>query len=412
MRRQIVPGFILLVLLFLCSGNWACLGAISAELDNIETLISENKLADAEGKISGVLRNNLDTEGKSFLRYQEARIVYMKKDYPKTLGILNEIIAQYPGTPKAASAKYLKGYTAFYQDDYETSKQSFKDFADANPKHPCAPDASLRFACISFLGKDKTIKEKKELFQKVIDLYPGSSEAYEAKKSAAALSWAESEQEKTLEKKQQVEQMYKALEKEAKSKADKGFAALHLAAVNLEMERAIKDENGDYPINYDLVIELCNKALEVAPESEKETRATASLIKSECLYYSQDPDKAIEAFKDLLGKYSPEEKCRTQTAFAQYMLAMAYMKKQDAPNAEKSFQKVLTDFKDAPNFKGNNVQATSLLWLAQMTFDQEKYEESSQYISQIKTLYPDSSEANMASNLLNLVNSAKKGVGK
>jgi|GEM_PF-2999827 len=410
MRKSVFLRVLLLLALF--SATWVCSGAIPVALDEIETLVSENKLTEAKGRIENLNKGNLDNEGKSFLRYQEARISYRKKDYSAAITILDDILAKYSGTPKHASSKYLKGYSCFYIEDYETSKECFGTFFKDHPEHPCAADACIRFANLSFLDEDKTIKEKKEIFQQVIDLYPNSSVVFDAKKSLAALSWAESEQEKTLEKKHQVEQMYKALEKEAQTDKDKGFAALHIAALNLEMERVLKDQDGDYPINYNLVIELCNKTLDVAPASEKETRATAELIKSESIYYSQTPKNAIKAFQDLLKKYGKEEKCRTQAAFAQYMLGMVYMKTKDFEKAQESFNKVLSQYEDAPNFKGNNVQATSLLWLAQMMFEQDRFEESLSYISQIKEQYSESKEAKMADNLSSLVESASKGVSK
>ena len=421
---------------------------VSDDLTQLENLVTERKLGEAQQKLSILGKKNHGPEEKSFLLFQKARIRYIEKDYAGTIPILDDITANYAGTSKSPNARYLKACAFLQLKDEPNAKAAFKEFIDNYPDHACAPDAALRYAYltlregeipaneiaplfkqvfekypdtreaadaalryarITYIMSDKTQKEKKAAFEAVVNSYPDTPEAYEAKKSVAALSWLESEQEKSLEKKYQVEQIYMALEDNAKTEADKGFAAMHLAALNLEIERLLKEDDGRYSINYDLVKTLCDKALEIAPEGEKETRATASLIKSECVYYSDTWENAIKSFQDMLKKYSREEKCRTQCAFAQYMLATVYSRKKDYENAEKAYEKLLTDYSDAPNFKHNNIQATSGLHLGQMMSDQGRYDEAIEQLQKVNQMYPKTREARIAANMMALVDSAKKG---
>ena len=368
---------------------------ILEDLQQIERLVSSNQISDASSKLNLIDQQGLDNENKAFLRYQFARISYKEKNYSNTMSICDVIIQNHPGTAKAASAKYLKGYAVLKSGNRSAARIYFKSFIDEHPQHHAAPDASLRYAFLTYTEPDVSLKEKKTAFENVVQLCPDSAESYEARKSLAAIAWFESEEQKTLDRKSRVTQMYDDLEKDAQTDSDRGYAAMQKAALALETERTLADTKEEYKINYNLVIAMCDRALDMTPESDKKTRATADLIKSECIYYSQSKQEALNSFKTLLGKYSQEKDCQTPCSFAEYMIAMIYMKCEDYDNAQEHFKKILTDYKSATNYKHNNIQALSYFWLANIASKNGQTDLAKQYLNQLNTEYPESLEAKM-----------------
>ena len=158
----------------------------------------------------------------------------------------------------------------------------------------------------------------------------------------------------------------------------------------------------------DRVIALCDEALAV-PNAKPVDLATAALMRAESLHYSGKLTDAEQAFTQLMQKFATDSTCVTQVAFASYMKAMNYLQQKDTTNALRAFETVSTQYADVPNFAGNNIAASSLTWIANLSMQSGDFGRAGQAIALLESNFASTPDAAQIETLKSLLEIKRKG---
>jgi len=119
----------------------------------------------------------LDSDGTA--RYYRALTQRELQNYETAIQGFTSFIANYPDHPRWADAWGDKAYTQwFYTGDYLNGAQTYLDFVDAAPTHPEAVDYLMSAARI--LERNNRLEEAAQVWQRVADEYPDSSQTSQA----------------------------------------------------------------------------------------------------------------------------------------------------------------------------------------------------------------------------------------
>jgi len=122
------------------------------------------------------------------LKYEMAKKYYAKKDYFRTVQLLDQVLIYFKGTSKADSAYYIYAYSYYYQEDYLSAAYHFKNFATTYIMSPFTEECRYMSAYCLYLDspiykldQTNTFQAIKEL-QSFVDLYPTSPRVAECNK--------------------------------------------------------------------------------------------------------------------------------------------------------------------------------------------------------------------------------------
>jgi len=122
---------------------------------------------------------------KEYELYQRAFSFYEKGDLKGARSLWEEYVRLYPKGKWVPQAYFYIGETYFKEKDYESAILSYQKVVDSQGPNPLKPRAMLRQADCFLALKDK--KAATILLKKIIQLFPGTKEAEEAKKKLKAL---------------------------------------------------------------------------------------------------------------------------------------------------------------------------------------------------------------------------------
>jgi len=119
-------------------------------------------------------------------KFEKAKMYYSKKDYPRTLTLLEELLSIYKGTSKAEEIYFLYSYCYYYQENYILAGFYFQDFARTYPNSAHNEEAEFMGAYCYYLDspdfsldQENTVKAIQEL-QLFINRHPASERINEA----------------------------------------------------------------------------------------------------------------------------------------------------------------------------------------------------------------------------------------
>jgi len=122
---------------------------------------------------------------KEYELYQKAFSLYEKGDLKGARALWEEYVRLYPKGKWVPQAYFYIGETYFKEKDYESAILSYQKVVDFQGPNPLKPRAMLRQADCFLALKDKKVATI--LLKKVVQLFPGTKEAEEAKKKLKAL---------------------------------------------------------------------------------------------------------------------------------------------------------------------------------------------------------------------------------
>jgi len=144
---------------------------------------AENKSVNATEKASQVISSQ--EKPKEYELYQRAFSLYEKGDLKGARSLWEEYVRLYPKGKWVPQAYFYIGETYFKDKDYESAILSYQKVVDFQGPNPLKPRAMLRQADCFLALKDK--KAASILLKKVVQLFPGTKEAEEAKKKLKTL---------------------------------------------------------------------------------------------------------------------------------------------------------------------------------------------------------------------------------
>ncbi len=333
-------------------------------------------------------------------QFQIALSYVKEKNCSAARDTLNNLIAHYPQSPHAIDAQWLLGYTYLYEDEFATALAKFQDFVASFPQHGRAGDAQIRAAFIYI--KMKQFRNAYGKFSKYLANYPDGAEHKEATKAYINLSWFFSARAKSVEQKLDILKLLEEVIASNRSDEElQAFALMQYAALSMEIGRIEEEESGGALMpNYAMVAEKCREVRSLYPSAAPSTLATAALMEAECDFFEMRYDDAKQKFTNLIATYQSQPGCRTQCAFAQYMLGMTLFKQGKYDEAYDAFQTVRTLYDEKDNFYRNNVQASSLCWMAYTRVMQNRNEEAKTLFTQLVETYPNTEEADFAQKMM------------
>jgi tetratricopeptide (TPR) repeat protein len=170
--------------------------------------------------------------------------------------------------------------------------------------------------------------------------------------------------------------------------------ALHLEIAGLYMELARSGAG-----SLDDCIHECNLVINVV-NIPAVTRATAMQMKAECFYFQKKYDLAISQAKEILEK-TPEVK--TMCMLAEFYSGLSYLGKRYYYEAVRSFDKVINNYSDKDNLRGNDLRRSSLLYKGKSYLLMGDKERAKGIFSSILKNYPQSKEAEEANKLVGAI---------
>jgi tol-pal system protein YbgF len=154
------------------------------EVDNLRSSLNGKTAAPAataapveENAAQGTYSENADEQ----TAYQNAvDLILKKRDYTGAIDAFNQFRKQFPDSSFTPNAHYWLGQLYFAKKQYGDAKTSFESvvaFKDSNKR----ADALVKLGDIA--KRDQKTTEANQYYQQVIDQYPSSSSAKEAKQS-------------------------------------------------------------------------------------------------------------------------------------------------------------------------------------------------------------------------------------
>jgi outer membrane protein assembly factor BamD len=119
--------------------------------------------------------------------YQAAQAEVEKRDYDEAQKLFDRIRDEYPFSKFAVEAELLAADSAFRQEKWEEAAASYRSFEELHPTHPSVAYAIYRRGLAQMKlaspdDRDQTATRKAlEAFQKLLNAYPGSEYASEAR---------------------------------------------------------------------------------------------------------------------------------------------------------------------------------------------------------------------------------------
>ncbi len=117
--------------------------------------------------------------------YQQAYALYEKEDLKGARNLWNEYLKRFPKGKWVGQTHFYIGETYFKEKEFEQAILEYQKLIEMPGANPLKPKAMLRQAEAFIALKDK--KAAEILYKKVIQLYPGTKEAKEAKEKLAKL---------------------------------------------------------------------------------------------------------------------------------------------------------------------------------------------------------------------------------
>ncbi len=151
------------------------------EVDNLRNSLkgqtSAPSAAAAPTANTGTYSENVDEQ----TAYQSAvDLILKKRDYTGAIDAFNQFRKQFPDSSFTPNAHYWLGQLYYAKKQYDEAKQSFKavvEFKDSNKR----ADALVKLGDIE--KRNKNTAAANQYYQSVIDEYPSSASAKEAKES-------------------------------------------------------------------------------------------------------------------------------------------------------------------------------------------------------------------------------------
>lgn len=157
------------------------------ELDLLKQRVSalENALLNVSETIRKQAGSNATTSSNATVvsetdLIKTAENAVAKGDYDKALDLYSKYIKENPKDPKIADYYYRVGEIYFLAGKYKEAILNFEDFRARYPEHPKVPASYLKEAIAFEKIGDK--KSRDILLKMLVDKYPKSREAQEAKK--------------------------------------------------------------------------------------------------------------------------------------------------------------------------------------------------------------------------------------
>lgn len=117
--------------------------------------------------------------------YQKAYSLYEKGDLKEARRLWNEYLQRFPKGKWIGQTHFYIGETYFREKEYEAAILEYQKLIELPGANPLKPKAMLRQAEAFVALKDK--KAAEILYKKIIQLYPGTKEAKEAKAELSKL---------------------------------------------------------------------------------------------------------------------------------------------------------------------------------------------------------------------------------
>lgn len=127
----------------------------------------------------------IKTNLSEFELYNKGIAKLQAQQYKSAASIFSAQLQNYPRGAKAGDAYFWLAETFYILNDLDSSAKSYESLFSLFPKHPRAPKALLKLIRVYQEKNDKTAA--KSTLGKLVNLYPASPEAAEAKKVYSAL---------------------------------------------------------------------------------------------------------------------------------------------------------------------------------------------------------------------------------
>lgn len=141
-----------------------------------------NLFQDTLNRAVATLSPKLAQEGQKF---QAALGLVQQTQYAQAIQAFQQFITQYPKSPQVGEAYFWIGECRFAQKDYAQAIKDYQKFVDKHPKADKSPVAVLKQGD-AFLQL-QMVDEAKVFYKKILQDYPSSNEANQARGKIAAL---------------------------------------------------------------------------------------------------------------------------------------------------------------------------------------------------------------------------------
>jgi tetratricopeptide (TPR) repeat protein len=275
--------------------------------------------------------------------------------YDVSLRYVNQLLTEFPATPKLVDAKLLEGQCYFFKKEYVKAFGVFKDLAGRNEYK----DVSLFWLGETHL-KSGDIAKAQEQYRQVIDGFPASLYAPQAYYS---LAWS-------------------YFQKGDYDLAKKAFQDLigKYPSNNLAEDAAFKMGECDYNAGqYEGAVFQFNKYSQDHPQSTRLYEAQFNM--AEAYYYLEQYDKAVESYQKAKGL---TKEPRSLMA-AMVGVGWSHMKLSRFDEALKAFDEAQVAAKTA-----NIPEDDILLGKASLFTSQERFKDAAASYTELITRFPDS----------------------
>jgi len=183
---------------------------------------------------------------------------------------------------------------------------------------------------------------------------------------------------------------FRQLEAEAPSLAEREEAALQLCGLQVEL---VGRGKGDWPEAILSCEDLANR-----PGVSRQIKATAELMRFECLSHSGRTKEALAACESYLKEYTDIGREYVSASTWYGVLLVKSGRREEAVEALKGVLEL--EVNPADKFGGHEPKARAAYWLAFLALQRDDMASRDNYINYIKTTYPQSLEAQKLSALL------------
>ena len=141
------------------------------------TTTKNNKVTRAPAKIVAVPRVTKKKEGEQ-VAYQKAFDLLRALRYEKATKAFRQFLNDYPDGRYAHIAQYWLAETSYHTKKYDVAVKDYQTLINQHPKSPKRADALLKIGYSQF--ELKSFSKAKSVLKKLIQSYPGTTEASQA----------------------------------------------------------------------------------------------------------------------------------------------------------------------------------------------------------------------------------------
>lgn len=128
--------------------------------------------------------------------YQKALALANRAQYLEAASAFESFLQKYPKSPQAPSAKFWVAECFYSVRDYKRAIKEFQAFIEKNSRNPKVPEAILKQG--NSFYELQLLDEAKAFYQKVIQAYPSSIEASQAKTKLSRIEAKKSSKAESL----------------------------------------------------------------------------------------------------------------------------------------------------------------------------------------------------------------------